>query len=409
MRILAASDIHIGRIPSLPSDANACITGRSAWEAVVQCAMDQRVQVVLLAGDVVEGDSAWFEAYGPLKKGLARLRDKGIKVLAVAGNHDAKVFPDLAEDSAALTILGLGGRWQTHDLGPIRVMGWSFPSVSYQGNPMDTFPEDVIADGKPYLGLLHCDLDGPATSHYAPVPAHTLEMTGAAAWILGHIHLGEFRVGNKGFYCGSPFALDAGEEGEHGVWLMDVDDHGSLTRVEPLALSPWIFKTLSVDMDGVTTFEGARNRIAETAQRWAPDVFGGSGRTVFFSLALHGATILTGSLRSLFQERLLELELSHGDTAVRFTGRIADSTRPPLEVAEIAKGKGIRASLARIVLQAENPTADIDEVPALVAQVMPFLRTMITDPDEASEAARTTLGAAARSLLMTIEDQRRKA
>ena len=404
MRILATSDIHIGRIPSVPN-AGADITGRRAWEDVVQCALDQRVQAVLLAGDVVEHDSAWFEAYGPLKKGLARLKERGIAVVAVAGNHDARVFPSLASDSDAVTILGLGGKWEALDLGPIRILGWSFPSTAHKGNPMEEFQEEFLADGKPYIGLLHCDLDGPSGSHYAPVPSRALERTGAAAWVLGHIHRGGLKAGDRAFYCGSPLALDAGEEGEHGVWLMDLNDCGQITHREMLPLSPWMFRTLSVDMEGVGNKEDAREQIRATLEGAALEAQGGPAETYYCSLRMQGACGLTGSLARHFQEDLPSMEVPAGNITVRPTGRIVDETTPPLEVAEIAKGKGIRASLARILLQAQDPGGTIDEVPDLFSRMKPLLPPGSDDP----EIARHTLATAARRLMMNIEKQRGEA
>ena len=68
MKILACSDIHIGRIPSIPDTSLA--SSVSAWDAIVEQALDKHVDVVVLSGDVVDQDDAWFEAYGPLLKQL---------------------------------------------------------------------------------------------------------------------------------------------------------------------------------------------------------------------------------------------------------------------------------------------------------------------------------------------------
>jgi hypothetical protein len=398
MLILAASDLHIGRIPALPGNLDG-VTGRSAWEAVVRCALTRKVEVVLLAGDVVEGVSAQFEAYGPLKKGLAQLREAGIQVLAVAGNHDARVFPQLAGDSGAVRILGLGGLWEAFELGPIRILGWSFPETQYRNNPMDRFDEGALAGGRPYLGLLHCDLDGAAGSPYAPVPARNLELTGAASWVLGHIHKGEPRAGDRAFYCGSPFALDAGEEGEHGAWLLDISDHGTLRSRERIALSPWRFTTLEVDLEAVETFDMAMARAVAAMEGAAASDPGGS---LFCSLRLRGACGLSGVLARKFEERLPELDLTGAGGTVRPTGRVIDATTPLLPVAELAQGHGIRGILARIIQQAAEADRPMDELPELLAKVAALLPAG-SNPEQ----ARQTLATAARRLLQTVEAQRK--
>ena len=48
MRILACADIHLGRKPELAQ------SGHAAWDAIIQKALELAVDVVVLAGDVVE-------------------------------------------------------------------------------------------------------------------------------------------------------------------------------------------------------------------------------------------------------------------------------------------------------------------------------------------------------------------
>jgi DNA repair exonuclease SbcCD nuclease subunit len=53
MKILACSDIHLGRICGVEGDD---LTGSSAWEAVVETAIAQQVDALVLAGDIVDKD-----------------------------------------------------------------------------------------------------------------------------------------------------------------------------------------------------------------------------------------------------------------------------------------------------------------------------------------------------------------
>ena len=187
MKILACSDIHIGRIPSIPDTSLA--SSVSAWDAIVEQALDKHVDVVVLSGDVVDQDDAWFEAYGPLLKQLKRLQEHDIKVIAVAGNHDAKVFPKLAQESDAICMLGLGGMWEHLDYHGVRFIGWSFPSSSYRIDPFEQFDTGLLDFDGPILGLLHCDIGGQTgSSNYAPVNQFRIESISTPLWILGHIH-----------------------------------------------------------------------------------------------------------------------------------------------------------------------------------------------------------------------------
>ena len=100
MKILAIGDIHLGRTPSrLPSELaeRAKEFGPAeAWRRSVDMALECGVRAVLLAGDVVEREDDFFEAYRELSSGVERLTEKGVEVIGVAGNHDVKVLPRLA-------------------------------------------------------------------------------------------------------------------------------------------------------------------------------------------------------------------------------------------------------------------------------------------------------------------------
>ena len=63
---------------------------------MVELAISEGVHAVLLAGDVIDQSNRIFESQGPLKRGVEQLAQAGVVTIAVAGNHDAKVLPQLA-------------------------------------------------------------------------------------------------------------------------------------------------------------------------------------------------------------------------------------------------------------------------------------------------------------------------
>lgn len=86
MRFLHTSDWHVGR----------AIRGRSrtgefaaALEEVVQIALDESVDAVLLAGDVYEHRAPAPDADALVFDAFLRLRDAAIRVVAIPGNHDS--------------------------------------------------------------------------------------------------------------------------------------------------------------------------------------------------------------------------------------------------------------------------------------------------------------------------------
>lgn len=266
MKILAIGDIHLGRTPSrLPPE----LAGRArefgpaeAWRRSVDKALECNVCAVLLAGDVVEREDDFFEAYRELSSGVERLTAKGVEVVGVAGNHDVKVLPRLADQIPAFRLLGADGEWQSHSIAEkdeaICIWGWSFPQRTVTTSPL--FGEPF--DRKPgiNLGLLHCDRDG-GSSPYAPVGSLELARAGLDGWLLGHIHKPDSLTADTPTgYLGSLSGLDPGEPGAHGPWLITVSS-GQLTRFEQVPLAPLRWETLAVDIDGIGEVAQAKDRL----------------------------------------------------------------------------------------------------------------------------------------------------
>ncbi len=86
MRFLHTADWHVGKaIRGRPRSEELA----AALERVVEIAVDEGVDAVLLAGDVYEHRAAPPEADSLVFDALLRLHDAGIRVVAIPGNHDS--------------------------------------------------------------------------------------------------------------------------------------------------------------------------------------------------------------------------------------------------------------------------------------------------------------------------------
>ncbi|MBY6205005.1 metallophosphoesterase [Halomonas denitrificans] len=350
MKLLAVGDMHLGRVPaSLPE----ALTGDArrlgpeiAWRRAVDAAIEHGVEAVLLAGDVVDRERDFFAGYDPLREGVERLLGTGIRVLAVAGNHDTHVLPRLADHVDGLELIGRGGRWESVALSAGSVIGWSFPSRRVTRSPLAEWTE---ADGaRPRIGLLHCDRDQ-ANSAHAPVTSRQLERAGLDAWLLGHIHkpdLGDDPDRPSG-YLGSISALRATETGVRGPWLIDVEERQVSAR--QLALAPLAYEAQDIDvgaldhadaLDALILAEGRRT-VARRAERDAlPDALGLRIRLV----GEHAeASALTATVRALldaspvFEERGCRV----------FIDRLDAAFAPPLDLDTLAQEASPAGLLAR--------------------------------------------------------------
>lgn len=302
MRLLAVGDLHLGRRPSrLPESIDAAGLGPGeAWRRTVDAAIGHRATAVLLAGDVVDRERDFFEAYRELAAGVRRLVDAGIKVAAVAGNHDVQVLPRLADELPDFTLLGRGGRWQSLPLEAdgqrVTVWGWSFPQSRVTGSPLAAPDSPAAAGFDPgpglHLGLLHCDRDQ-AGSPYAPVTSAELAAARLDGWLLGHIHKPDpLGADNLSGYLGSVSAAHPGESGARGPWLLQIG-RGSVRAMKHLALAPLRYLPLEVDLSGIDGVEQSRSRVLAAlrgldgelaASGWVPQAvalrlrFGGRSR-----------------------------------------------------------------------------------------------------------------------------------
>lgn len=261
MRILAASDIHLGRLPTHGSSNDL------PWDAVVNKAIELSVEVLLLAGDIIDQDKHWISSAGAIDRGLAKLKEAKIKVFAVGGNHDWGLLSYLLKHRDAITILGEGGKWEAVEYDGVRFIGWSFPRAHISYSPLTSFDSTLISDATLSIGLLHGDVDVPSSS-YGPLKRTELRDSGVDLWVLGHIHKPQYMPEAKSCYCGSPYALDPSEFGYHGVFLIERASKRAWKEPAFIALSPIRYETLEVSVTNLSSVEEIRSAIIAEARAW---------------------------------------------------------------------------------------------------------------------------------------------
>ncbi|HEX6756365.1 MAG TPA: exonuclease SbcCD subunit D [Mycobacteriales bacterium] len=107
MRFLHTSDWHVGKTlkghDRLPEQ-------REVLAEVVRIAADQRVDAVLVAGDLYETATPGADAQQLVVRTLLALRDTGAQVVAIAGNHDHAPTLDAYRPLAGAAGITLVGR-----------------------------------------------------------------------------------------------------------------------------------------------------------------------------------------------------------------------------------------------------------------------------------------------------------
>lgn len=267
IKIIAISDIHFGVVPSALGEDNFVEKYSSkkyslqmqALDNVSQYALDNDIDAVLIAGDLADSDSDYFETYSCLEKFSESLKKNGIMVFAVSGNHDGNLLKKLSLKEDNFKILGQNGLWQ-QEIFNLRDNKQIFISArSYTGNHQT---ESHLASYKPVnkpndipaFGLLHCDL-GSTNSEYAPSAISEFDKTNEDIWICGHIHTSKYYDSNKKLLIpGSLQGLDPSESGLHGGYLIECEGN-IIKNVKMIPFACAYYDEVSVTIKEESLFE----------------------------------------------------------------------------------------------------------------------------------------------------------
>jgi exonuclease SbcD len=283
------------------------------WEAFCAGAIDARVDLVIVAGDIFERPKPTPTEYRLFLDGLDRLlwSDQVGPVILIAGNHDIPM--SMADDDALAPLAGRHEKLlvsSTPNLFPIetadgllQVVTLPYPrkaAISLKQEHADLTPQEIgqrmikgmerILDGfraqfdptLPSVLVAHPTVTGAAISEAQPsvpveVPSIGAEMfNGFTYTAMGHIHKrqtfsnaspmeGEFPY--FAHYPGSMDRRDFGEEHEDKSWDLVTLEEGAgfppshlfrVTKIDPQPLPARIFRTLSpsdvrlLDLDEAT-------------------------------------------------------------------------------------------------------------------------------------------------------------
>jgi exonuclease SbcD len=233
VKFLHAADIHLDSplrgldsYDGAPTDRIRGAT-RRAFENLVELAIAERVEFLLLAGDLYDGDWQDYNTGLYLVRQMARLREAGVRVYAIAGNHDAqsKMTRRLAlPENVAMLSTDAPATVTLDDLG-VAIHGQGFPTQAVDEDLSQRYPRAI--PGLFNIGLLHTCAGG-ADGHdrYAPCTTQGLSSKGYDYWALGHVHCRQTLCETPSYiaFPGNPQGRHVRETGPKGCLLVTVDD-----------------------------------------------------------------------------------------------------------------------------------------------------------------------------------------
>lgn len=272
LRFLHAADIHLGRQFSGLQRSSPELgdlfrrAGYSAWERMVQTAINNRVDFVTLAGDVFDAVHPTVRARVTFMKGIQRLHEAGIPVFMALGNHDPlRTFPAALRSLPGLHLFGpnpdVPGSGAVEHVEGVVVFGASYEKSVVTENLAKRFSRDKGIDVA--IGVLHANVFGySAHKDYAPCTLDDLRQVPMDAWCLGHVHSGQVLWEDPLIlYAGTSQGAHAAECGIKGCYLVTVNERGSSSAAfVPLAPVNW--EEVHLDATGLDSPE----RLLEVAE-----------------------------------------------------------------------------------------------------------------------------------------------
>ncbi|MDX3928651.1 MAG: DNA repair exonuclease [Shinella sp.] len=228
---------------------------RRALERIVDLALAEEVDAVLVAGDLYDGSQTSMATALYLASQMRRLEEAGIRVFLIRGNHDAQsqITRELAFPANVHVFDGRGKPVLAGTLASgreIHVHGISFAQPHAPSSLLPSFRVPV-ADAV-NIGMLHTSLAGSSRHDpYAPCGIAELAAHGFDYWALGHIHQRTQHLDAPWIIMpGNPQGRDINEAGAKSVTLVTVADDGGIT-CEEHRTAVAIFERLSVDLEGI--------------------------------------------------------------------------------------------------------------------------------------------------------------
>lgn len=406
MRFIHCADIHLdspflglSARPDAPRDALFGAT-RQAFTALVDRALREAVDFVVIAGDLYDGTWKDYTTGLFFVKEMGRLARAGIPVYLLHGNHDAEsqltrklVLPDNVQvfsHRRPQTFTVEGHRVALH--------GQSFANRAVTENLAALYPEAVA--GAFNIGVLHTAADGrDGHDTYAPCRTADLLSRDYQYWALGHVHTREvLHEYPHVVFPGNLQGRHARETGPKGFSLITVSDN-NVTRLDHVPVDVVRWTQVAVDASGAADFEAVARRLASAI---GDAIDGAEGRLLALRIVLTGRTAAHHRLKAEAERLLYECQaaaLVLSDSV--WIEKLQIDTRP-VEDEEV---RTARADAVGVLMNAiETLTEDEEAMGALRSELSDLLARLPADARRPFQRERNDLDPA---LLAAILDDAR--
>lgn len=270
---------------------------RRAFDNLIDLAIEEEVDFVLIAGDLYDGDWKDYNTGLFFTGRMGKLDKAGIKVFIVSGNHDAAsqitramplpenvtLFPHKKPTSVIIENLGLV------------IHAQSYSSRAVTENLAVQYPQQ---DSNYFnIGLLHTSLTGrEGHEDYAPCTLDEMKSKGYDYWALGHVHKREIVSEDPWIvFPGNIQGRHIKESGIKGATLVTVDDDHRISELTHRELDVLRWAICQVD---VTACETTDTIYAAVRQAFEQELNQAENKTLALRLHLVGSCPLHAELHA---------------------------------------------------------------------------------------------------------------
>lgn len=323
-----------------------------AYHNIIDLCIEERVDALLVAGDVFDSADRSLRAQVQFAAGLHTLHKAGIRSFICHGNHDPLNGWEARIDMPP----------GCHRFGPsvqrvpvfrdephrAVVHGISYPQRDIRHN---LIPEFGRAESGPFhIGLLHANVGNRADHEaYAPCRVADLEPTGIDYWALGHVHRRQILRHPMPTiaYPGNPQGRHPHETGARGVYLVEVSDTRAISmQFRSVDVVRWAAAAVDIG-----PLQSEQELLQAIDDKLAALQAGADGRALIVRLLLNGRGDLHAHLaRADFMADLLTLVNTHWmhRAPLLWCERIELSTTSAVDRQQRRQGTDFVADLLRL-------------------------------------------------------------
>ncbi len=339
MKLVHAADLHLDSpLRGLSAYDGAPVSEirgatRRALENLTELCVDERADLLVLAGDLYDGDWRDYSTGLFFVEQMARLGESGVSVVWIRGNHDAAslITRQLALPQNVRELSHASPETVVFDALGVAVHGVGYARRDVRENLCASYPEPL--PGFFNLGLLHTALEGRAGHEaYAPCSKGELVARGYDYWALGHVHRREV-VSTEPWivFPGNLQGRHIHEVGPKGASVV-TREGGVVRAVEHRALDVVRWARCEVPLDEARNMDDVlelAERELETAHAAA------EGRVLACRIELAGATDAHAALRRGRERVLNELRAVGIRLGGVYVEQVDISARPRVDLNDL--------------------------------------------------------------------------